>query len=352
MQKYMYRADVNLYHEQYPDTGDNEYSYVWPFSQAFSATNDMAGVRKFGSKYTDDVKDRLAGLAHYYSSKGRSPNEGIEPNYPSPAGYDSYVDPPYGSGGDKFYDDNDWLGLDLVQWYLMSGDRSALQKAEEIFTLEVAGWDEDDSHPCPGGVFWTQAPWSQDRNTVSNAPTAELGLYLYRITGDQHYFDWAKRMYDWANGCMLAPDGLYWDHIDLSGNIDKTKWSYNQGTMIGASVLFYKSTGNQEYLDRAENLADAALKYYGRQGRLYSQPDYFNSIFFKNLLLLQEVNHNHHYRKAMQAYADKVWDTYRDPGTGLFEFHSNQPVQLLEQAAMVQIYALLAWNQQDYTHLA
>ena len=349
MQKYLYVSDVNLYQEQYPRAADdNTYSYVWPFSQAFAATNYMAGIRKIGDQYKDDVQERLAGLAHYYSSSGRSPNQAIEPNYPSPAGYDSYVDPPYGNGGDKFYDDNDWLGLDLVHWYLMSGDQSALDKARQVFTLEVSGWDKDPSHPCPGGVFWTQAPWSQDRNTVSNAPTAKLGLYLYQITGDRYYFDWAKRMYDWVNKCMLAPNGLYWDNIKLSGDIDKTQWSYNQGTMIGAGVLFYELTGDRTYLKHAEAIADKALEYYGRYNRLYSQPSYFNAIFFRNLLLLQDVDHNNHYRKAMQAYADKVWDTYRDPDTGLFRFDTNKPVQLLEQAAMVQIYALLNGHKRNH----
>ena len=62
------------------------------------------------------------------------------------------------------------------------------------------GWDTDPTHPCPGGVFWTQAPWSQDRNTVSNGPGAELGLQLYAAhrRDTKSYLTWAKRMYDWA----------------------------------------------------------------------------------------------------------------------------------------------------------
>ena len=141
----------------------------------------------------------------------------------------------------------------------MTGDQAALARARQIFELVVYGWDTDPTHPCPGGSFWTQAPWSQDRNTVSNGPGAELGLQLYELTAGStekaHYLEWSTKMYDWVNGCLLAPNGLYWDHINLAGDIDKTQWSYNQGTMIGANALFYRITGDHVYLDRANAIA-------------------------------------------------------------------------------------------------
>lgn len=346
MQKNYYVPDVSLYREEYPHNGGNPYSYVWPFSQAFAGTNDMAGLPKVGSQYQADVQDRLQGLIKYYSSKGIAPNPNVTPNFPSPPGYDSYVNQPYGNGGDKFYDDNDWVGLDFIQMYNMTHDPAALAKAKEIFALEIAGWDQDTSHPCPGGVFWTQASWSTDRNTISNAPAAELGLHLYQATHDQTYLDWAKKMYDWVNTCLQAPNGLYYDHINLSGDIEKTLWSYNQGTMIGASLLFYQVTGDRQYLSKAENIADAAVEYYGTAGRLYRQDPIFNAIFFRNLLVLDQVSHDPRYRAMMQSYADEAWKV-RDPETGVFQFEPYKPVNLNTQAAMVQIYALLAWNPKD-----
>jgi predicted alpha-1,6-mannanase (GH76 family) len=107
--------------------------------------------------------------------------------------------PPYGNGGDFFYDDNEWVGLFDVQRFLMTGDRTALTRAEQIFELVKSGWDTDASHAAPGGVFWTQATWSHDRNTVSNMPGAELGLRLYQLTRQPSYLDWSRRMYDWTN---------------------------------------------------------------------------------------------------------------------------------------------------------
>ncbi len=223
------------------------------------------------------------------------------------------------------------------------GDAAALARAKEIFTLVRSGWDTDSSHAAPGGVFWTQADWSHDRNTVSNMPGAQLALRLHQITGEADYLDWARRFYDWTNSHLQSPSGLYWDHLDLQGTIERTVWSYNQGVPVGVAVLLYQVTRDRAYLRQAERVADAAYAYYVTQGRLFTQPVFFNSIFFKNLLLLESVTGKDAYHRAMAAYADQVWDTMRDPATGLVHFDSAGGTQAIQQAALVQLYAVLAW---------
>jgi uncharacterized protein YyaL (SSP411 family) len=343
LQKYFSpQDDSSLYLEEYPlQSSDNPYSYEWPFSQAYIATLDLSNLPgEAGGEYTSALANREIGQEHYWNTTGTT---GL-------AGYDSYVRPPYGSGGDKFYDDNEWAALAKVQQYLTTGNQSSLERAKQIFALVVSGWDTSTTHADPGGVFWTQASWSSDRNTVSNMPGAELGLRLYQITGDRYYFDWAKRMYDWTNKYLQTPNGLYWDHLDLQGNIQTTEWSYNQGVPVGVNVLFYEVTGDGSYLREAERIANAALAYYGTSS-IYNQPAYFNSIFFKNLLLLQSTDHNQTYARAMQTYADTVWETNRDAQTGLFHFSGSTETQLLEQAAMTQIYAVLSWEPSEYHNL-
>jgi hypothetical protein len=325
--------------EEYPNTQQNSYSYVWPYSQASIAAENLAGMPGAGPTWSSEASKRLDGYKPYWNATT------------TPTGYDSYVRPPLGQGGDKFYDDNEWIGLNLIQNYQRTHDASSLARAKEIFALVVHGWDNDVTHPCSGGVFWTQAPWSQDRNTISNGPGAELGAHLYLLTRDRSYLDWSKKMYAWAQKCMLAPNGLYWDHIDLAGNVEKTQWSYNQGVMLGAGTLLYKATGDRKYLTDARNLAKASLAFYGSDDRLWKQPTRFNSIYFKNLLILDSVAPDHSYKATMQAYADRAWTEARDPATGLFHFVDG-PVQLLEQSGMVQIEALLAWPRSKYGDLA
>jgi predicted alpha-1,6-mannanase (GH76 family) len=337
--KQYFEAGNGLLLEEYPNTQQNPYSYVWPYSQAAIGVENLAGVPGVGAAYEPDVRRRMAMYDKYWNNTTR------------PRGYDSYVRPPLGQGGDKFYDDNEWIALQNVQNYKRTGRQASLAKVTQLFQLVMHGWDTDPSHLCPGGVFWTQAPWSQERNTVSNGPGAELGLHLYLITHERGYLTWAKRMFEWADGCFLAPNGLYWDHIDLAGNLEKTQWSYNQGVMLGSATLLYKATGERRYLDKAKAIASAALAFYGTDDRLWKQPARFNAIFFKNLLILDGVAHAPAYKDTMQAYADRAYDEARDPRTGLYHFDDG-PVQLLEQSAPVQINALLAWPRSRYDLLA
>lgn len=320
------------YRETIPHTGDNPWSYVWPYSQAMIAHQVVAGIPGLGRTAAAQVGELYRVLEDYW-------NPGTVP-----PGYDSYLRPPNGQGGDKFYDDNEWIGLGLVQRHLMSvhGDPGALRRAAQIFELIVHGWDDDPSHPCPGGVFWTQAPWSNDRNTVSNAPGAELGAQLYLITGRRSSLVWAQRMYDWVRTWMLAPNGLYWDHVNLAGEVERTQWSYNQGVMIGAGTLLHRATGNPARLAEAVGAADAALEHYAGDGWL-TQPAEFNAIFFSNLLQLARVHPQARYLRALTDYADAC-EQFRQPN-GLYQFRAGEPVTLLNQAGVVRVQAMAAWPQ-------
>lgn len=336
MQEYLLVPDGSgLYNEQYPvDAADRPYSYEWPFSQAHIAIADLAGQPgRHGAQYDAALEVAAAAQEHYWDTE--TGKTGLP-------GYASYPVGEYGDGGDFFYDDNEWVGLLDVQRYLTDNDEAALERAKQIFDLVVSGWDTDTSHAAPGGVFWTQAPWSTDRNTVSTMPAAELGLRLFQITGENSYLDWSVRMYDWTNTYLQRPDGLYNDHLGLDGTIESTIWSYNQGVPVGVNVLLYQATDDEKYLDEAKRVAEAAYGYYIDEGRLGDQPAFFNSIYFKNLLLLESVTHEKKYSEAMQDYADQVWTENRDSATGLFTFEG-EGTQLLEQAAMVQIYAVLGW---------
>lgn len=83
MQQYLYRNDAtDLYHEQYPvQSGNNPYSYVWPLSQAYTATVDISLL----GGYQSDVQARDAALDHYYS-QGPKPQRRRRAGAAEPAG--------------------------------------------------------------------------------------------------------------------------------------------------------------------------------------------------------------------------------------------------------------------------
>ena len=71
------------------------------------------------------------------------------------------------------------------------------------------------------------------------------------------------------------------------------------------------------------------------------EPPVFLAIYFRDLRQLGDVAPSSSYRAAEEAFADRAWAQARDPRTGLFRFGGRQPT-LLDQAAMVQVYAELA----------
>jgi hypothetical protein len=295
---------------------------VWPYSQALAGTIALAGVRRGGKAYVRVARARVAALSRYARPDGA-----------------------YSAGAlthdDVYFDDNEWIALDLLDWHARTHDRGPLRLARRIFSVVTRAWDRDPSHPCTGGVFWTTVAGNRDRNTVTTATGALLAMRLYGATHARGYVVWARQMLDWVERCMASPDGLLWDHIDPRGVVNRTEWSYNQGTAIGAYLLLYRYTGDQSALARAEELGDTSLRYF--QGfRLRAEPPFFLAIFFRNALALGWVVHDPRYRAAAQAYADGVWVDRRDHQTGLVTFHSGAPARLLEQSALVQIYAALA----------
>ena len=351
LQNYFYDGSSHLVQATYPHgfTGER-YSFHWPFSQTMAATIDMFGLSE---RYGSDLIARRTGISAYWDAGA------------SPPGYDSSVRPPFGDGGDKFNDDNAWAALDFERVFRMTGDPSALVQAERLFEFIWSSWS--DSPVCSGasgsgGVFWkvqTGTETNHDRNIVSNAPTIKLGLRLYQVTGQRHYLDRAELMYEWVNRTLRdSSDGLYWDHIGVNARgectTETTKWSYNQGTMIGANALFYEVTGDPVYFERATTIAQSALSHYGcadgctNDSRIVNHGPAFNAIFFRNLLLLSTFDTtNTAYRRAMQSYADLIWDDAEIRQTmrreTLFFFEPGY-VDVLNQAAMVQIYASLAWD--------
>jgi predicted alpha-1,6-mannanase (GH76 family) len=202
------------------------------------------------------------------------------------------------------------------------------------------GWDRDESHPCPGGVFWTRAGANRDRNTVTTANASLLAARLFLRTGQTGYLAFARKAYAWTERCLGRQDGLLADHIDLRGRVDWTTWSYNQGAMIAAGALLFRATGERSYLADAGRTADAALKAF-RYPLASGEPPVFLAIFYRDLEELRAVRPGRDERGQLADFAEDAWQHARDPRTGLFHFGGRGPT-LLDQAAMVQIFAQLA----------
>jgi hypothetical protein len=346
-----------------PGTGLYEgepYSYLWPFSQALAATVSVANIpgqaASAASTNSHELKARIVGLQKYWGAPtpvagqgtGEQPEseehgEGSEPAEaagiapPALPSFNGEVVPP---GGASYYDDNEWVGIELARLYKLHHEAAMLEKAEQIMAFVMGGWQSNPKLACPGGVPFSDSPSNTERNTVTDGPAAELGVQLYRLTGDATYLQFAEQAYEWVRACLRSPSELYYDHIRLHGVLDTTLWSYNQGSMIGAGTLLYQVTGNGAYLYQARQTAKAALAYFTIP-RLLSENPFFPSVYFRNLMYLDSVTHDPPGSKLAQEYVNSVW-VHQRLSDNLFAFGSPPSTQLLDQAAVVQIYALLS----------
>jgi hypothetical protein len=376
MQQHFYAASVyhgdssSLYTENYPQSG-YRYSYLWPFSRALAGTITLSGIPSAavgGASYPSDVADRLTGLSRYWDRAS------------TPPGYDSYPPPPYGGGGDKYYDDQAWVGLATAQDYAMTGDATSLADSKNVFNFVYPGGWAGGASFEPGGIYWVQQGAgvglaNHDRTTTSNAPNAEIALLLENFDpADAATYDaGASAIYGWVNHYLYNANAnptdpnppnpnytpsrpaLMFDKVTGSNAIDPTLYTYNQGTMIAANVREYQKTGNPAYLVVAQAIANAALSTFN-EAYYISHSAAFNAIFFRGLMILYSAISDPTLKsniiQTIQTYADDAWANHRS-ASGLFSFVSSSGTgyQLLDQGAMLQIYAMLAWSPSAYGNL-
>ncbi|WP_338786142.1 glycoside hydrolase family 76 protein [Metabacillus sp. FJAT-53654] len=324
-----------LYLEHYQKKEeDQEVSFLWPYSGVISAINALAKMPSIGKQYYHDLINVLDGLEKYWNEQSK------------PEAYDSYVIK-YG-GGQQFYDDNEWLGLDFIEAYHTLGDKKYLQKAKMMFDFAISGWSEDKG----GGIYWNTD--KKTRNTCSNGPAAVLAIQLYEVTGDMKYLDWAIKILKWTKQLESPNEGIYWDNIREDGSIDQTTYTYNVGTIIHSNALLYKLTNEDIYLIEASRLAESSLEYFLKKKNdlsfaVFPDSPWFNVILFKGYLALYHADpsRNRMYINAIQANVNYAWKHARDEN-GLFSKDwtgekgvSQEHKWLLDQAPMIEFYALL-----------
>ena len=311
------------------------YEHLWPFADAWSALCTLSSVEAFHPRASDVLDTMFEGLVAYHDQGD------IALGGTGPVAFQSSVVPPRGPGGDVYYDDNAWVGLALMRHEELTGDQRALSVARRLCAFVTSGWSSDPAWSHPGGIRWKEPVSNRSRNTCSNGPTAELAALVHERTGDPDAREWSVRIYDWVRSALLGTDDLYADQISPDGTIDPTRWSYNQGSMIGAGVLLHRVTHDDDYLAEARATATALLRRFSSDD-LLRQDAAFNAVFFRNLFLLDQVSPDPTYRAACVAYGDAVWDQRRDTRTGLFGGGTSF---LNDSAPVMELYALLAGAQ-------
>jgi len=262
----------------------NRPAYLWSVAALFQAFDEMQKTSLL--KKNDLLENMLTTINYYYDNVTSISSRDY-------GGYDSYVVKL--GGGARYYDDNEWLGLALVDAYEITDNPIFLSKAEQIFKFIENGYD----NKLGGGIYWEEG--GNSKNTCSNGPAIVLSLKLYEITHEASYLSFAKTVYDWTNEHLLSPEGIYWDHIDLNGHVNKDIFTYNTGIMIQAMVLLYKITGDQNYLKQAQKTAENSLIYFAPNGNF---PFWDDGSFWFNAVLLRGYQSLYETDKSDVKYVD------------------------------------------------
>lgn len=332
---------------------------VWGQGAAYSSfVAMMEAVAKdpnLSAKYAK-LEDRLlSSLDKFRNSHNGSRSEA----------YGTYL----GETDERYYDDNEWIGIDMVNMYLLTGTQGYLDRAKIVWNFIMEGYDEI----MGGGIYWKEGVDS--KHTCSTAPAAVMAAKLYMATDEIQYLNAAKDLYAWCQDLLQDPaDHLYWDNARLKDPNDpeseiviaKEKYSYNSGQPIQAAILLYRITGDGKYLEDAKLTAESAYRkwfmdYYSpvldEEFRILSPADgdglWFHAVMFRGLAELNSVEPDLPYVDAMGKSLTNAWRSdARNRRNNLIggDFRGGKQVDewpLIQEAACVEMFARMAICEQN-----
>lgn len=207
--------------------GNTEFHY-WPQAHALDLLVD-AYVRTNDNKYRTVMDDWMVGV------KQKNGNTFLN----------------------EFYDDMEWNGLAMLRAWKATNDAKFKTGVDEVWADIKTGWNTN----MGGGIAWRKAMPAY-KNTPANAPACILAARLYQEFKQADDLQWAQRIYDWLKDSLYeAGTGWVYDGINGNGDGQRSTWkfTYNQGTFIGAALELYNITKEPLYLNDAMKAANFTL---------------------------------------------------------------------------------------------
>lgn len=300
-----------------------EYSWFWALCTMFEAANEIEKV----DENADLVDNIYANMKHYY-----------DPAPPEP-GYNEYImelQP-----GERYYDDNQWVGITALDIYERTGEKVYLDLGKSMYDFIMTASDTS----LGGGLYWRENDF-ETKNTCSNGPGIIVALKMFNATKEQKYLDTALMLYKWTNENLQAPSLLYYDNIKTEdGSIGKTIFSYNTGTMLQSNVYLYEITGDEKYLERANEMADSSLEYFYGDGN-FKDNIWFNAVLLRGYQYLLKYNDDLKYISGFKKSLDNALKEKKNE-EGLLAKNGNV-LNLVEHGGMLEILARFALLEDKY----
>lgn len=225
----------------------------------------------------------------------------------------------------NYYDDMEWMALACLRAYKATDDDRFKSIADELWQYIKGGISSD-----IGGGIWENKS-KKTKNAPSNGPASIFASRRYAVFHNTEDLNIAKDIYNWERTTLFDPEsGLVNDHVDKHNKVTAWKFTYNQGTFLGAGLELYKLTGQSQYLNDAIKAADYAINSLTNNGVLKaegsggSDAGLFKGIFIRYLTRLI-INDNltpdkkNTYLNFIKNNAEILWIKGRNKEFGTFE---------------------------------
>lgn len=324
--------------------GGSNISFLWPYDGMCAG---FAAMTKLG--FDVDYVNRVEKFQAYYR------NSAVK----NIGGYGSSTNGISG-GGDRFYDDNSIIGIELVEAYHITKDTKYLDRCAQIVKFLKSGMDDT----FGGALWWCESNINQPGNDSSNKPACANGyatwflLKYYEVcpaSEKEDVLKMAEGLYEWLYKNLRDPeDNVYWNSKQASGEINRTKWTYNSGAMIAAGARLYAITADKSYLNQAKATADGAFSYFvrSRNGLNLSYPTndpWFTIQLVKAYIELEPQHKNcTNYIATFISNLNNAWEHGRDANGLFYEDWTGKKIDagrdhtLLMQAAALESLAVVA----------
>jgi hypothetical protein len=304
-----------------------QYTYLWSYCALYQAANE---IEKLEPK-SDLMAPLLKKMYAYYDPA------------PPHGGFTDYIMKL--KPGERYYDDNEWIGITALDAYARTKKKADLALGKDMFDFIMTGYDQVSG----GGIYWKEGDLGS-KNTCSNGPGALVALQLYQATGKKAYLDTAVKIVNWTDSKLQTPEKLYWDNISTrTGHVNKGILSYNTGTPLEAYVYLYELTKDRKYLNEANAIADASLKFF-YSGQKFRDDHWFNAVLLRAYQHLLKFNKDTKYIIAFKKCLDNTLKEDKNE-KGLFVSRNNGKTKvknLVDHGGMLEILARYAWLATKY----
>ncbi len=309
-------SSTGLYREFYStNLKEKDPAFNWTVGVTLSALN---GIAQSDLKARTQLAEYLKKVDLYWNSSGPV------------AGFDVL---PNAKGVDRYYDDNAWMVLALLESYEILKDEKILLRAKQSLDYVLSGEDL----VLGGGIYWRESD-KASKNTCSNSPSAVACFEMYKRTHEIRYRDAGYRILDWTMKYLYdSSERLMSDSLALDGKVDQTKWSYNSALTIRA--LGYAEANGKKYQISSREMFEAAWERWHDTGGHLKGPGKFSHLLFETGLTLKFLDSD-----RIRAVGSRVLETrFGDLwGHGLDQMPGSDQKRfdLIDQASAVRVLTL------------